>query len=71
MERRGGNVMTTFETIIFGFYVGVGFICAQTLFRLMLFILKEAYIKYLIKKITKKEKEPKRPSGMEFGKFND
>ncbi len=63
--------MNILETMIFGFYVGVGFICAQTLFRLMLFILKEAYIKYLIKKMTKKKREPKKPSGMEFGKFNN
>ena len=59
--------MNIFETMVFGFYIGVGFICAQTLFRLVLFILKEVYIKHLMKKYYKLKEKPKPPKGMEFG----
>jgi len=59
------------NNILTGFFFGVGAICAWVLFQLILFALKELYIRYFIKKYYSKRQEPKKPDGMEFGKFKD
>ncbi len=63
--------MNILEMIIFGFYFGVGAICAWIGFQLIIFVARELYIKHALKKIYTKKQTPKKPSGMEFGKFND
>lgn len=63
--------MNILETIVFGFYFGIGVIFGVTIFQLIVFSLKEIYIRYIIKKYHGKKQTPKKPKEMEFGKFND
>ena len=59
------------NTVLIGFFFGIGAICAWVLFQLILFALKELYIRYMLKKYYSKRQESNKPNGMEFGKFKD
>lgn len=60
--------MAIIETILFGFFFGVGVILSWIIFQLIALSIRDIYVTCLMKKLKKSFKKPK---GMEFGKFND
>jgi len=65
------GLLNALSFVSIGFLFATGAIIAWSLFQILLAIIKEVYIKYCIKKYYKVKEQPKKPSGMEFGKFND